>query len=86
MSERERWAWRLQSGPQKALVDCSVKEIFFGGMDFRPRDAVSCGRVLAARLPGRRPAGARGAYLMGVAELKITPIDLVMLSPCHSGP
>jgi hypothetical protein len=25
--------------------------------------------ALAARLPGRRPAGARGAYLMGVAEL-----------------
>jgi hypothetical protein len=31
MSDRERWAWRPQSGPQQALVDCSVKEIFFGG-------------------------------------------------------
>ena len=31
MSDRERWAWRPQNGPQKALVDCSVKEIFFGG-------------------------------------------------------
>ena len=25
------WAWRPQAGPQKALVDCPVKEIFFGG-------------------------------------------------------
>jgi hypothetical protein len=31
MSDRERWAWRPQSGPQKALVDCSVKEVFFDG-------------------------------------------------------
>jgi hypothetical protein len=31
MIDRELWAWRPQSGPQKALVDCSVKEIFFGG-------------------------------------------------------
>jgi hypothetical protein len=26
-----RWAWRPQAGPQKALVDCPLKEIFFGG-------------------------------------------------------
>jgi hypothetical protein len=26
-----RWAWRPQAGPQKALVDGSLKEIFFGG-------------------------------------------------------
>jgi hypothetical protein len=31
MSDRARWAWRPQDGPQKALVDCWVKEIFFGG-------------------------------------------------------
>ena len=27
MSDGVRWAWR----PQKALVDCPLKEIFFGG-------------------------------------------------------
>jgi len=27
MSDRARWAWRPQDGPQKALVDCSAKEI-----------------------------------------------------------
>ena len=31
MSDAVRWAWRPQEGPQKALVDCPVKEIFFGG-------------------------------------------------------
>jgi hypothetical protein len=25
------WAWRPQAGPQKSLVDCPVKEVFFGG-------------------------------------------------------
>jgi hypothetical protein len=25
------WAWRPQAGPQKALVECPLKEIFFGG-------------------------------------------------------
>ena len=25
------WTWRPQSGPQKALVDCSLSEVFFGG-------------------------------------------------------
>ncbi len=25
------WAWRPQAGPQKALVECALKEIFFGG-------------------------------------------------------
>jgi hypothetical protein len=31
MSDGVRWAWRPQEGPQKALVDCPLKEIFFGG-------------------------------------------------------
>jgi hypothetical protein len=31
MLEPNRWAWRPQAGPQKALVDCPLKEIFFGG-------------------------------------------------------
>jgi hypothetical protein len=31
MSDGVRWASRPQEGPQKALVDCSLKEIFFGG-------------------------------------------------------
>jgi hypothetical protein len=31
MSDAVRWAWRPQEGPQKALVDCPLKEIFFGG-------------------------------------------------------
>jgi hypothetical protein len=26
MSDGVRWAWRPQEGPQKALVDCPVKE------------------------------------------------------------
>jgi hypothetical protein len=26
MSDAVRWAWRPQEGPQKALVDCPVKE------------------------------------------------------------
>jgi hypothetical protein len=25
------WAWRPQAGPQKALVECPLKETFFGG-------------------------------------------------------
>ena len=25
------WAWRPQEGPQQSLVDCPMKEIFFGG-------------------------------------------------------
>lgn len=25
------WAWRPQPGPQKALIDCPLPEILFGG-------------------------------------------------------
>ena len=31
MRRPDRWSWRPQAGPQKSLVDCPVKEIFFGG-------------------------------------------------------
>jgi hypothetical protein len=31
MSDAVRWAWRPQEGPQKAVVDCPQREIFFGG-------------------------------------------------------
>ena len=31
MLKPDHWAWRPQVGPQQSLVDCPVKEIFFGG-------------------------------------------------------
>ena len=30
-STRTEWVWRPQIGPQKALIDCPIEEVFFGG-------------------------------------------------------
>jgi hypothetical protein len=49
MLEPNRWAWRPQEGPQKALVDCPLKEFFSAARAAAKTDGVLGKWALATR-------------------------------------
>jgi hypothetical protein len=62
------WAWRPQAGPQKALVECPLKEIFFGGTRGGGKKRMACSAS------GRSKRSARALIVCDFKEMGRLPM------------